>query len=125
MKCCTLYTTISLENYSQENNGYVSESGYRYCDQFHDSGRRFCHTSLHKIYLITSDYHMRRTKAIATIVLGRRRARAIASIVLGSRGIAVTPLAVSSRARQVKILQCKWCDRSAKCCWGYALQWKS
>ena len=45
----------------------------------------FVTQKLHNIYLITSDYHL-------------RRARAIASIVLGSRGIAVTPLAVSSRA---------------------------
>ncbi len=36
------------------------------------------------IYLVTSDYHM-------------RRARAIAAIVLGSRGIAVTPLPVPSK----------------------------
>ena len=41
-----LYTTISLEGYSQENNGYVSESGYRYRDKFHNSGRRFCHTEV-------------------------------------------------------------------------------
>ena len=75
-----LNTTISLEGYSQENNGYISESGERYCDKFHDSGRRFCHTSLHK---------MRRTKAIATIVLS-------------SRGIAVTPVAVSSTGTQVE-----------------------
>ncbi|MBR8834780.1 MAG: YdcF family protein [Stigonema ocellatum SAG 48.90 = DSM 106950] len=38
---------------------------------------------LHNIYLITSDYHM-------------RRARAIATIVLGSRGIVVTPVVVPS-----------------------------
>ena len=45
----------------------------------------FVTQKLHNIYLITSDDRL-------------RRARAIASIVLGSRGIAVTPLAVSSRA---------------------------
>ena len=43
----------------------------------------FKRLGLHNIYLITSDYHM-------------RRARAIAAIVLGSRGIAVTPLPVPS-----------------------------
>ncbi|MEO1433309.1 MAG: hypothetical protein AAFS12_05585 [Cyanobacteria bacterium J06632_19] len=38
---------------------------------------------LQHIYLITSDYHM-------------RRARAIATVVLGSRGVVVTPVAVDS-----------------------------
>lgn len=56
------------------------------------------HTSLlpqHRIqhvYLITSDFHM-------------RRARAIATIVFGSRGIAVTPIAVSSTKSQEPDLQ--------------------
>ena len=43
----------------------------------------FATQKLHNIYLITSDYHMRRARAIATIVLGRR-------------GIVVTPVAVPS-----------------------------
>lgn len=43
----------------------------------------FVEHKIQHIYLITSDYHM-------------RRARAIASIVLGSEGIVVTPLAVPS-----------------------------
>ena len=46
---------------------------------------------LHNIYLITSDYHM-------------RRARAIATIVLGSRGIAVTPVEVLSRGEKSESL---------------------
>ena len=40
--------------------------------------------NLQHIYLITSDYHMRRSRAIATVVLG-------------SRGVVVTPVAVASR----------------------------
>ncbi len=47
----------------------------------------FDERKLQHIYLITSDYHMRRSRAIATIVLG-------------SRGIAVTPVAVSSSGEQ-------------------------
>ena len=43
----------------------------------------FVENKIHHIYLITSDYHI-------------RRARAIASIVLGSQGIVVTPVAVPS-----------------------------
>lgn len=43
----------------------------------------FVKHKIQHIYLITSDYHM-------------RRSRAIASIVLGSQGIVVTPLAVPS-----------------------------
>ncbi len=43
----------------------------------------FVEHKIQHIYLITSDYHL-------------RRARAIASIVLGSEGIVVTPLAVPS-----------------------------
>jgi uncharacterized SAM-binding protein YcdF (DUF218 family) len=43
----------------------------------------FAARKLQHIYLITSDYHIRRSKAIATIVLG-------------SQGIVVTPLAVPS-----------------------------
>jgi uncharacterized SAM-binding protein YcdF (DUF218 family) len=49
---------------------------------------KFAGRKIQHIYLITSDYHMRRSKAIATIVLG-------------SQGIVVTPLAVPS-----------WGDRS-------------
>jgi uncharacterized SAM-binding protein YcdF (DUF218 family) len=44
----------------------------------------FAEQRLQHIYLITSNYHM-------------RRARAIATIVLGSQGIVVTPVAVASR----------------------------
>jgi uncharacterized SAM-binding protein YcdF (DUF218 family) len=44
----------------------------------------FVRQKLQHIYLITSDYHM-------------KRARAIASIVLGSHGIAVTPVEVPSQ----------------------------
>ncbi|MBW4424482.1 MAG: YdcF family protein [Nostoc desertorum CM1-VF14] len=44
----------------------------------------FAHQRLQHIYLITSDYHMRRASAIATIVLG-------------SQGIVVTPVAVASQ----------------------------
>lgn len=44
----------------------------------------FVNQKLQHIYLITSDYHMRRAKAIATIVLG-------------SQGIAVTPITVTSQ----------------------------
>ncbi|MHC5861912.1 YdcF family protein [Nostoc sp.] len=44
----------------------------------------FANQRLQHIYLITSDYHM-------------RRARAIATIVLGSQGIVVTPVAVASQ----------------------------
>lgn len=43
----------------------------------------FTNQKLQHIYLITSDYHLRRSRAIATIVLG-------------SQGIVVTPLAVPS-----------------------------
>ncbi len=46
---------------------------------------------LQHIYLITSDYHMRRSRAIATIVLG-------------SRGIAVTPVAVPSTEQKSESL---------------------
>jgi uncharacterized SAM-binding protein YcdF (DUF218 family) len=44
---------------------------------------KFAAQKIQHIYLITSDYHIRRSKAIATIVLG-------------SQGIVVTPLAVPS-----------------------------
>ncbi|MDJ0733750.1 MAG: YdcF family protein [Nostocaceae cyanobacterium] len=44
----------------------------------------FSNRKLQHIYLITSDYHM-------------RRARVIATIVFGSRGIVITPVSVSSR----------------------------
>ncbi|MDZ8051104.1 MAG: YdcF family protein [Aulosira sp. ZfuVER01] len=47
----------------------------------------FVNQKLQNIFLITSDYHMRRAKAIATIVLG-------------SQGIAVTPIAVPSQENQ-------------------------
>ncbi|WP_228060078.1 YdcF family protein [Plectonema radiosum] len=43
----------------------------------------FVADNLHHVYLITSDYHM-------------RRARVIASVVFGSRGVVVTPVAVVS-----------------------------
>lgn len=45
--------------------------------------QEFKKRSLHHLYLITSDYHMPRTKAIATLVLG-------------SQGIAFTPVSVPS-----------------------------
>ncbi|OUL29123.1 hypothetical protein BV378_06565 [Nostoc sp. RF31YmG] len=51
----------------------------------------FVQQNLQHIYLITSDYHMRRAKAIATIVLG-------------SQGIAVTPIAVPSRVDKSETL---------------------
>ena len=44
----------------------------------------FVDDNLQHIYLITSDYHMRRSRVIATVVLG-------------SRGVVVTPIAVGSR----------------------------
>jgi uncharacterized SAM-binding protein YcdF (DUF218 family) len=44
----------------------------------------FAHQRLQHIYLITSDFHMRRASAIATIVLG-------------SQGIVITPVAVASQ----------------------------
>ena len=44
----------------------------------------FVDDNLQHIYLITSDYHMKRSRAIATVVLG-------------SRGVVVTPVAVASR----------------------------
>jgi uncharacterized SAM-binding protein YcdF (DUF218 family) len=47
----------------------------------------FVAQNLQHIYLITSDYHM-------------RRARAIAAIILGSRGVVVTPVAVLSRGEE-------------------------
>jgi uncharacterized SAM-binding protein YcdF (DUF218 family) len=47
----------------------------------------FVAQKLQHIYLITSDYHM-------------RRARAIAAIVFGSRGVVVTPVAVLSRGEE-------------------------
>lgn len=47
----------------------------------------FVAQKLQHIYLMTSDYHM-------------RRARAIAAIVLGSRGVVVTPVAVLSRGEE-------------------------
>ena len=43
----------------------------------------FVDDNLQHIYLITSDYHMRRSRVIATVVLG-------------SRGVVVTPVAVAS-----------------------------
>ncbi|MBP5976077.1 YdcF family protein [Brasilonema sp. CT11] len=51
----------------------------------------FVAQKLQHIYLMTSDYHM-------------RRARAIASIVLGSHGIAVTPVQVPSRGDKSETL---------------------
>jgi uncharacterized SAM-binding protein YcdF (DUF218 family) len=46
----------------------------------------FSSADIQHVYLITSDYHMRRSVAIA-------------SLVFGSRGIAVTPIAVESEGR--------------------------
>ena len=48
--------------------------------------------NLQHIYLITSDYHMRRARAISL-----RHGFANASVVLGSRSVVVTPVAVDSR----------------------------
>ncbi len=48
--------------------------------------------NFHHLYLITSDYHMPRAKAIATIVLG-------------SQGIVFTPVAVSSARAQESTFQ--------------------
>ncbi|NEP14416.1 MAG: YdcF family protein [Symploca sp. SIO2C1] len=47
----------------------------------------FMAQDIHHLYLITSEYHMARSRAIATLVLG-------------SRGIAITPISVSSKGRQ-------------------------
>lgn len=47
--------------------------------------KKFVEKDLHYLYLVTSDYHM-------------TRARAIATLVFGSRGIAVTPVSVASKA---------------------------
>lgn len=47
----------------------------------------FTAEAIQHLYLVTSDYHM-------------ARARAIATIVLGSRGIVVTPVPVPSRGRE-------------------------
>ncbi|BAY92958.1 MULTISPECIES: YdcF family protein [unclassified Tolypothrix] len=52
----------------------------------------FARQKLQHLYLVTSDYHM-------------RRARAIATIVLGSRGITVTPIAVPSKLYRAESLQ--------------------
>ncbi|MBR8826977.1 MAG: YdcF family protein [Gomphosphaeria aponina SAG 52.96 = DSM 107014] len=46
----------------------------------------FLAKNIRHLYLITSDYHL-------------RRARAIASIILGSRGIVFTPIAVNSHGK--------------------------
>ena len=43
----------------------------------------FVADNLHHVYLITSDYHMRRSRVIATVVLG-------------SRGVVVTPVSLAS-----------------------------
>lgn len=51
----------------------------------------FVSQKLQHIYLITSDYHMRRSRTIATIVLG-------------SRGIAVTPMTVPSTSQKSESL---------------------
>ncbi|WP_107806433.1 YdcF family protein [Nodularia spumigena] len=51
----------------------------------------FADRDLQNIYLITSDYHM-------------RRSRVIASVVLGSQGIVVTPLAVPSSGEESESL---------------------
>ncbi len=48
---------------------------------------QFLKQDLHHLYLVTSDYHM-------------RRARAIATLVLGSRGIVVTPVTAPSKVRR-------------------------
>lgn len=63
----------------------------------------FQRRQIQHLYLITSDYHM-------------ERARAIATLVLGSRGIAVTPLAVPSE--RVPEPQWKlWRDRLRALVW--------
>ena len=51
----------------------------------------FADRDLQNIYLITSDYHMRRSRVIATVVLG-------------SQGIVVTPLAVPSSGQEPESL---------------------
>ncbi|MEH1904718.1 MAG: YdcF family protein [Nostoc sp.] len=51
----------------------------------------FIRQKLQHIYLITSDYHM-------------KRARAIAAIVLGSHGVAVTPVEVPSQGEESETL---------------------
>ena len=50
---------------------------------------KFADRKLQHIYLITSDYHISRARAIA-----KRCCKQFASIVFGSQGIVVTPLAV-------------------------------
>jgi uncharacterized SAM-binding protein YcdF (DUF218 family) len=52
---------------------------------------KFAERKLEHIYLITSDYHM-------------KRARVIATVVLGSRGIVVTPVAVPSSGEEPESL---------------------
>jgi uncharacterized SAM-binding protein YcdF (DUF218 family) len=47
--------------------------------------------NLQHIYLITSDYHTRRSRAISL-----RHGFANATVVLGSRGVVVTPVSVDS-----------------------------
>jgi uncharacterized SAM-binding protein YcdF (DUF218 family) len=51
----------------------------------------FVDADLQHIYLITSDYHMRRSRAISL-----RHGFANATVVLGSRGVVVTPVVVVS-----------------------------
>ena len=52
---------------------------------------KFADRKLQHIYLIISDYHMSRARAIA-----KRCCKQFATIVLGSQGIVVTPIAVPS-----------------------------
>ena len=60
----------------------------------------FSSRKLQHIYLITSDYHM-------------RRARSIATIVLGNRGIVITPVGVVSRGESESLVRVlRDCGRS-------------
>jgi uncharacterized SAM-binding protein YcdF (DUF218 family) len=66
--------------------------------------KTFAEQDIQHLYLITSDYHM-------------TRARAIATLVLGSRGIVVTPVAVTSKNGQLESLLRVIRDCIRSLCW--------
>jgi len=85
-------------SYFEYNKGFFNNAGipeervnYDFCatdtvTNFTCTVSDFMRKNLRHIYLITSDYHLRRAKAIATIVLG-------------SRGIIFTPVSVPSQGK--------------------------
>lgn len=87
----TLFKAFGIE----ENRLYLDYRASDTVTNFTTLVKDFQQNNIRHVYIVTSDYHMPRAKAIATIVLG-------------SRGIAFTPISIASNRRRespLKILR--------------------